>query len=91
MGIAVLLGYMSSAFFIFCGLANMVSYLKHGPQMTDYAAFLNNLATEGWALAVGTALYVLTQIALQCEKATLTGISSLPIPPAARQDSTPKG
>ena len=75
MGIAVLLGYLSSAFFIFSGLINMVSYLKSAPQMTDYAAFLNTLATNGWGLAVGTALYLLTQIALQCEKQAVMGSS----------------
>lgn len=73
MGTAVLLGYLSSAFFIFCGLINMVSYLKSSPQMTDYAAFLDALATNGWGLAVGTALYLLTQIALQCEKQAVMG------------------
>lgn len=73
MGIAVLLGYLSSAFFVFTGVINMVSYLKSTPTMTDYAAFLNGLATNGWALAVGTALYLLTQISLQGEKQAVMG------------------
>ncbi len=80
MGIAVLLGYLSSAFFIFCGLINMVSYLQSSPPMTDYAAFLNTLATHGWGLAVGAALYLLTQIALQCEKQAVMGGAPVLLP-----------
>ncbi|MBQ4613841.1 MAG: hypothetical protein IJB31_02815 [Akkermansia sp.] len=73
MAIAVLLGYLTSAFFAFCGVVKMVAYLQHQQPMQDYAAFLNGLAMEGWALAVGTALYLLTQIAVQCEKSAVMG------------------
>ncbi|MBR5522962.1 MAG: hypothetical protein IKV82_05820 [Akkermansia sp.] len=77
MGIAVLLGYLSSTFFVFCGVLKMVTYIKHQEQLNDYAVFLGNLAIEGWPLAVGTALYLLTQIALQCEKQAV--ISAAPV------------
>lgn len=77
MGIAVLLGYLSSTFFVFCGVLKMVTFIRHHEQMNDYAAFLGELAVEGWPLAVGTALYLLTQIALQCEKQAV--ISTAPV------------
>lgn len=83
MGIAVLLGYLSSTFFVFCGVLKMVTFIRHHEQMNDYAAFLGELAVEGWPLAVGTALYLLTQIALQCEKQAV--ISAAPIlPPSSK-------
>lgn len=73
MGIAVLMGYLVSAFFVFCGVIKMAHHLQHQTQMQDYAFFLQGLATDGWPLAVGTALYLLTQIAVQCEKVAVTG------------------
>lgn len=89
MGIAVILGYLSSAFFIFCGVVNVVDYLKHSQQITNYAEFLNGMALEGWTFAVGTALYLLTQIALQCEKQAIVQNLSLPPIPAPIKKEQP--
>lgn len=71
MFLAVVAGYVVSALFAFCGIANAIFFLQEMDQSAGYPAFLSGLAVHLWPLAVGCALFLLVQIAIQIEKQNL--------------------
>lgn len=71
MFLAVVSGYVVSALFAFCGIANAFFFLQGVEQSAGYPTFLSGLAVHLWPLAVGCALFLLVQIAIQIEKQNL--------------------
>lgn len=68
MFLAVIMGYIVAALFSFCGIANAVYFLQTIYPEMGYEAFLSGLAFALWPLAVGTASFLLVQIAILIEK-----------------------
>ncbi len=87
MFLAVIMGYVVSAVFLFCGIANTVIYLQGlNPSMTA-PDFVNGLALAMWPLAIAAVIYILTQMAILIERQCIITEN----PPLAQSPALPKG
>lgn len=89
MWIAVIFGYLVSVLFAFCGVVKTIAVVQSIEKFDDYPAFLSTLSLEAWPLAVGMALFLLTQIAIQSEKAALTASKPLVVPQQKPRPAAP--
>lgn len=84
MFLAVIMGYMVAAVFLFCGIANVIIYMQGIQQAMTATAFVNGLAMAMWPLAIAAAVFLLTQIAIllerQCIVAENPAIAPSPVP-----------
>lgn len=81
MSLAVIMGYVVAAVFLFCGIANTVIYMQHIQQTMTASAFVNGLAISMWPLALAAIVYLLTQIAILLERQCIVA-ENPPVPQA---------
>lgn len=92
MFLAVIMGYVVAAVFLFCGIANVIIYMQGIQQTMTATAFVNGLALAMWPLAIAAAVFLLTQIAIllerQCIVAENPAIAPAPVPATSSQVRT---
>ena len=68
MFVAVIMGYVVTAIFAFCGIAATVIFLSDMSQISDKMEFITGICMAAWPLAVAAVVYLLTQISLLIER-----------------------
>ncbi|MBQ2380216.1 MAG: hypothetical protein II295_07485 [Akkermansia sp.] len=90
---AVIAGYLVSALFVFCGLVNTCIFISNIEQDMGVQAAMSGLCISAWPIAVATAIFLLTQIAVQLERMGIlsTAQAEIPeLPTSQKTDATPQ-
>ena len=77
---AVIAGYLVSALFVFCGLVNTCIFISNIEQDMGVQAAMSGLCVAAWPIAVATAIFLLTQIAVQLERMGILSTAQAEIP-----------
>lgn len=90
MFLAAIAGYLVAVLFAFCGIVNIATFLSEPETITSHTEFTNGLVQAGWPLAVGVAVWLLTEIAGMLTRQSIVLGSLKQEEPTEHQDTQKK-
>lgn len=90
MFVALIAGYLVATLFAFCGITSIYYFISELPQGAGVVVYVNGLVAAAWPLAVGVAVFLLTQIANLLEVQKIMALSQPVAEPQRPVSAKPK-